>query len=248
MNKTNQTYTISTKEIARRKRDFAKMLLFLYSTTILTLIDLIISHPATAIPYLIGFAIFFTFLILLTNRTLTKQSKWKIHLSDTQIDRQLGTVHDTYSIKSIKSIRIKRTAKNLIRNISCTLSSGKHIDFSALNHFDDFNTRIQHLGQTAKISDFKESHIDFDNPWWYVFFGSFLGIIFGIIIRLYLSSNTNSLRIAGFATSSFITVVGVLLIWKRPSQREYGRKNHFDLILGPILIISSITTFIIIML
>ncbi len=235
-------YIISKREILRRKRDFAKMLGCMYVAGCLVLIDLIAANGAVAGIAMLAVALFFAVLIWVTNRVLTGQEWWVYVISGTKLERRSGAASRTIDLKDATSVRVKRTARGYIRTMYFS-GSGWRMDVSGLADFDGFRDRVAGLATRARFVDRREAPIDFDSPWWYVFFGALLGAAFGFAIRSVVAADADALRIARYVIAAFVSVVGIFMIIWRPTRYEYGGKSWFDYMLGAVLLAGGIVAF-----
>ncbi len=237
-----QEYFTSKGEMKRRKDVFAKMTISFFITICLLSFSYIIELPQIVVPLLMAFITVIILLIILVNHILNKQSNYRVYLSEKEIERKFGNASKKYLIKDIKSIRIKRTTKGLIREIRFRMSGTEMFHINGLDEFEKFNEEIfQVIKEDTQVDYFKEPPIDFDHPMYYVFFGPVLGVISTLFFRLLLAVGENNIGYIQLIIACYIIFVGMFYIIGKPTRSRYGDKNKkTDYIFGAVFLVLGI--------
>ena len=231
-------YVISKTEINRRKKAYATLLISLIVGQILA--SKILHFPITIINYFY-FIIAFFLLGVLSFRLLNFLLHIKIVLSTQMLERINNKTSESFLIKNIIKVKIKRTTKNTIREIYIWLQDGKSVFISAIENFEQFrNDLISKLDKNVAVREMHEP-IDFDHPLFYSVLGlpiSFIGVY---LIKLITNFNYARIGIALLVFSVYLLAIGIYFIYAKPISKEYGyQKRIIDFAFGIFMICSGI--------
>jgi len=231
-------YVISKTEINRIKKAYATLLISLIVGQILA--SKILHFPITIINYFY-FIIAFFLLGVLSFRLLNFLLHIKIVLSTQMLERINNKTSESFLIKNIIKVKIKRTTKNTIREIYIWLQDGKSVFISAIENFEQFrNDLISKLDKNVAVREMHEP-IDFDHPLFYSVLGlpiSFIGVY---LIKLITNFNYARIGIALLVFSVYLLVIGIYFIYAKPISKRYGNKTRIiDFAFGIFMICSGI--------
>lgn len=237
----HKKYVTSKNEINRRKKAFTSLeISFLLSVCVFS-IDVIFSFPEISILCIFIISLILFSLSRIINKVLDKQSYLEIFLSDSELQRNFKNASEKYLLDKIKSIRIKRTTRGLIREIRLNVSGENAIFINGLEDFENFKDDLINATNDIKIINYKEP-IDFDHPLYYVFFGTIVGTVSTLLFRLMFIISQSNIKYVQFLLDGFIIIMGLFWIISKPIRSRYGNKNIIsDYIFGlSILIIGLI--------
>lgn len=248
INKQSKTkeYKASKYEMNRRKRAFITLSISLFLTICIFSLDVIISMPKILVPSLIIFAMILILLIVRLNKTHDKQSYMQIQLTDSELKWIFKDSCDICLLSDIKSIRIKRTTKGLIREIRIITHGMKFLYINGLEEFEEFISYLISKTENVNIINYREP-VDFDHPLYYVFFGIVFGIITTLTFRVIPLIGLSNIKYVQLIISCFIIFVGIFFVLNKPVRGRYGSKNKnadyvcglFFLAIGVFIIIYS---------
>jgi hypothetical protein len=174
---------------------------------------------------------------LFFNRFLDRSKSIKINISDQKIEKKWFKKNDTYVIKLISSVKIKRTTANLIREIQLVISGVRPFYINGLDRFEEFNNRLlSSLEKDVKIYKIKEP-IDFDHPLFYVLLGIIVGVSSILFLKV-LFIYSNYIWLFQLLVACFALVVGIYWLFSKPITGRYGlNKKIVDNVMGTLFII-----------
>jgi hypothetical protein len=180
---------------------------------------------------------------MLTYRVLDRQSYLQVSLSDNELKRNFKNASESYLLSDIKSIRIKRTTRGLIREIKLNIIGDTAIFINGLEDFETFKDDLIKSTKHIKVINYKET-IDFDHPLYYVFFGAITGTISTLLFKSMFLISESNIKYVQVSIDGFIIIMGLFWIISKPIRSRYGNKNIIsDYIFGLlILIIGLINT------
>lgn len=219
-------YKTSKNEMNRRKRAFITLSISIFLSICIFSLDAIVSLPEILAPTLIIFAIILILLIVKINKTLVDQACLQICLSDSELEWKFKDPSNSNKclLSDIKSLRIKRTIKGLLREIRIVIPGMKFLYINGLENFEEFIDDLISKNENVKIIRFKE-FIDFDHPLYYVFFGTVVGIVTTLLFRLIPLISENNIKYVQFSSACFIIFTGMIFIINKPIRGRYGNKN-----------------------
>ncbi len=237
-------YTVMESEMTRRKIAFAQLLISFYITIFVLAFRPILSYPEISFPCLSLLAVIFGLLITLVNKMLTKQGEWKCYLTDREIIRKIKNTNEIHLISDIKSIRIKRNCKGLIREMRFRMTRENSFYINGLNDFENFKVRLLTMAKDAKVIHYKEPPIDYDHWLFYLFLGPALGVTATFFFRLMLSAGDAILNYILIMIACYAMILGVFFVICRPVKGRYGTKiRKTDIVCGSLLFIVGFLIF-----
>ena len=215
-------FSIAQEEMARRKRAFTTLSLSIFLNVTLCSIDYLLAEPRIAWPCVVGLAL----LLLLSrhsiNKSTDKFARRKVVLSNSSVLNVSDNAESEIRLAEIRWMRIKTTVNGTIREIVLKASDGKRFGLSGVREFERLRNELTNrLGSGVEVSEFKEL-IDFDHPWFYVVFGTFVGCALVGMMRLLPMLSYEVARIVNLAISTFVFSVGVHWIRTKPGTATYG--------------------------
>jgi len=231
-------YTISKKEMSRRKRAFSTLSVSLTAGVVLA--SFVCRFPVSAAAYLCIACVF-----LLSGTLLFKSfdslSRVIVCLTDQRLERIHGKISENYLIADIQKIRIKRTKNHSIREIHIAFRDKKGIYINALDEFENFLGELRRtLCKDVLFEEIREP-IDFDHPLFYSFLG--FPVSFLCILLLKLIENMDLVKgkyiLFGFAV--YLFSAGLYFLFKKPVSKRYGNTKHTaDYIIGLLMVFSAV--------
>lgn len=227
-----EEYIISLTEIERRKKSFTTFIISVIAGLTLSSFDLIIANSFFAIIILFTFSMFLFVARILTIKSLNNYSQIKFFLNDYSIERKSIKTKESYFLKDITQLNIKRTTNNYIREIKIILNDRIVLFVNGLNNIEQFKQKLTNkCSSDIRIKEIKEP-IDFDHPLFYLFFGLFISCFFTFFIRFIANINFSSLMIVYYLIIIFNLAVSLYLIIIKPVLKRYGKNIKTDYILG----------------
>ena len=226
-------YSISLKEIERRKKAFTTLIVGIWLGFIASVSDFIISNILQSAIFIFVFSIFLYISRVLTVKSLNYFSQIRFLVNDELIKRETKKSEEIYLFKDITKLSIKRTSKGYIREIKVLLKDGNSIFVNGLNDFEPFKEKlIDNCSKSIKIKKINEL-IDFDHPLFYLFFGIIAGSISPIFIRLIVALNSSNLEIIYLSVLFYNLIISLFIILTKPISRRFGKTTQVtDYILG----------------
>ena len=226
-------YSISLKEIERRKKAFTTLIVGIWLGFIASVSDFIISNILQSAFFIFAFSIFLYISRVLTVKSLNYFSQIRFLVNDELIKRETKKSEEIYLFKDITKLSIKRTSKGYIREIKVLLKDGNSIFVNGLNDFEPFKEKlIDNCSKSIKIKKINEL-IDFDHPLFYLFFGIIAGSISPIFIRLIVALNSSNLEIIYLIVLFYNLTISLFIILTKPISRRFGKTTQVaDYILG----------------
>jgi hypothetical protein len=232
-----EEYNSSISEMNRRKKAFLTLSISLFISVNISFFIFFHSYLQLVLPFIVTLGLFLTFAILFFNRFLDRSKSIKINISDQKIEKKWFKKNDTYVIKLISSVKIKRTTANLIREIQLVISGVRPFYINGLDRFEEFNNRLlSSLEKDVKIYKIKEP-IDFDHPLFYVLLGIIVGVSSILFLKV-LFIYSNYIWLFQLLVACFALVVGIYWLFSKPITGRYGlNKKIVDNVMGTLFII-----------
>ncbi|MCJ7650986.1 MAG: hypothetical protein MUP85_20435 [Candidatus Lokiarchaeota archaeon] len=241
-------YNISLKEIDRRKKAFTTLIISIWFGLIISAFDFIISNILLSVIFLLTFAIFLYISRVLTINSLNYFSQIRFLVNDESIERKTKKSEEIYLFKDITKLSIKRTSKGNIREVGVLLKDGNSIFINGLNDFESFRERlINNCSKSIKIKKINEP-IDFDHPFYYLFFGFIVSSISTMFIRLIAGLNSSNLEIIYLTVLFYNLIVSLFIILAKPISRRFGKTTQItDYILGILIYVTDVILYFLIL-
>ena len=218
-------YTVSINEINRRKKAFTTLLASLFISINVSSFDFIQVKPEIAIPSMIILALSFIYLRIIFSKSSKKYSLMKIKLTNNSLVRIYHNSTENYLSANISKVCIKRTVKDLIREMKIEILKNNTIYINGINNFDEFKTDLINVcKKNILISNIREP-IDYDHPFFYVIFGTIFGIILTILIRLVTLMRKEYIKYFQCSIGCFVFLVGAYWLITKPISGRYGNKK-----------------------
>ena len=221
---TMATYHISHTEIRRRLWAYISLVVFWIGTQSLLMWLwppsnqeigwLFLAVEAGALMLLGGVTFYFFF---------TRYIKSSVELDDKHLTR--FTVKGRYkiSLAEVRGITVKRTTRQLIRQVSVRTASGQRCNYDGLVDFDHFVTNLRKSCPHARYASWNE-RLDYDS----LLFYPLLGAVMAFLISAFMQAATSS---ASFLDSFYLIFLfyiaamsGFFAITK-PLAKQYGKKS-----------------------
>lgn len=234
-------YNISLKEIERRKKAFTTLIVGIWLGLIVSVSDFIISNILQSAIFILAFSIFLYISRVLTVKSLNYFSQIRFLVNDESIKRKTKKSEEIYLFKDITKLSIKRTTKRYIREIKVLLKDGNSIFINGLNDFESFVEKlINNCCKSIKIKEINEP-IDFDHPFFYLFFGFIASSISTIFIRLIAGLNSSNLEIIYLSVLFYNLIISVFIILTKPVSKRFGQITQTaDYILGILIFLVDV--------
>jgi len=234
-------YNISLKEIERRKRAFTTLIVGIWLGLIASVSDFIISNILQSAIFILAFSIFLYISRVLTVKSLNYFLQIRFLVNDELIKRKTKKSEEIYLFKDITKLSIKRTSKGYIREIKVLLKDGNSIFINGLNDFEPFKEKlINNCSKSIKIKKINEL-IDFDHPFFYLFFGFIASSISTIFIRLIVGLNSSNLGILYLSVLFYNLIISLFIVLTKPVSRRFGKTTQVaDYILGILIFLIDV--------
>jgi len=234
-------YAASTAELARRLRAYTTLIVSLLSGIALSATDYLFRAPGVWLAGLVGLGLVLALSRLGFARSFQNYSLLQIRLSDSHIERTRGPTSEKYPLADIMGLRVLRTTRKSIREITARLSNGRRF---SMNGVEDFERLEQELRRSipagATVTETREP-IDYDHPLFYVFFGGLMGAAFTLAVRGMASLSEGGLKWTTLGIAGYSFVLGAYVLIARPISQRYGPKSRFgDLLLGLFALLAGI--------
>jgi len=210
--------------MSRRIKAFSTLSASLTAGVILA--SFVLQFPVSVIAYFCIVFVFFLIVVLLF-QLFNFLSRVIVILSDKRLERIYGGKSEIYNIADIKEISIKRTTRNVIREIHISFLDGKGIFISALEEFENFISELtSSLGKDVVIKKIREP-IDFDHPLFYSVLGFPISFACIFLFKIVTSADFFKMKVIIFIFFIYLFSVGIYFLFKKPLSQRYGSKNHF---------------------
>ncbi|MFA4998879.1 MAG: hypothetical protein WC514_02560 [Candidatus Paceibacterota bacterium] len=235
-------FTVSKKEISRRKKAFLTLVISLFFG--LFLASFFLNYPVSKSGYLLILVIIL-FISGLTFWFLDSVLKIKLRISDEKIERMNGKNIQSLTSSKIKEIKIKRRTNGIIREIYIWSYDKRNMFLTAFEeNFEEIKEILKNKITTDVVVKEIREPIDFDHPLFYSLLG--LPICFFSIYFLNLISGANSsqAKIIMFIYSVFMLFLGVYFIFKKPISARYeGKRAVIDYVIGTFMVCVGVFMF-----
>ncbi len=232
-------FTISQKELKRREKAFAALLIsFLIGIFIFSFLFKL-SVPSA---WIIFISIILFFLYIITFKHLNSLSQMKIVISDQKIVREKGVKSEEYSILEINSIKIKRRTSGTIREIYISFRNRKYLYINAFEERFELlkDALLSKINDKTPVKEFREP-IDFDHALFYPTLGLLISFFSVFFFKQILRADYSSFMVILLIFSVYNFSLGIYFLLKKPIAIGAGKDQAVtDYIFGTIMIIASI--------
>ena len=225
----------------RRLRAYTAFIVSLLSGIALSSINYLFSAPAIWLACLAGLVLVLALSRLGFVRSFENYSLLELRLSDSHIERTRGTASEKYPLADITGLRILRTSRKSIREITARFSNGRRFSMNGVEDFERLEQELRsRIPASAAVTEAREP-IDYDHPLFYVVFGGLVGLTFTLAVRAMASLNENGLRWTTLGIACYSIVLGTFLLIARPIAQRYGPKSRFgDFVLGLFALLAGV--------
>jgi hypothetical protein len=237
----SSTFTTSAVELQRRLRAYTTLIISLLAGIALSSVDFLRSSPAT---WLIGFA-FLAVCLLLSRfaliRALRSYAMLELRLDDTHIERARGGTIEKFALADISGLRIVRTSRKSLREITARLKGGRRLSMNGVEDFERLEQDLRgRLPANVVVTEAKEP-MDYDHPLFYVVFGLIMGVAFTLAVRAMATLSQGGMKWATLAIACYSALLGIFVLVARPLSQRYGPKSRTgDLILGLFALVAGL--------
>jgi hypothetical protein len=227
------TYTASTTELARRLRAYTTLIVSLLAGIALSSVDYLLSAPTVWLVCLAGLALLLLSSRVALTRSLRGYAMLELRLNDTHIERARGDAVEEYQLSDVVGLRIVRTSRRSVREITARMRNGRRLGMSGVEDFEQLEQELRRgIPASAAVTEAREP-IDYDHPLFYVVFGAVTGVAFTLAVRAMAALNESGLKWATLAIACYSGLLGVYVLLSRPLSQRYGPKSRVgDLVLG----------------
>jgi hypothetical protein len=238
---TSRSYLASTAELMRRLRAYTTLIVSLLVSIALSSIDYLIAAPAIWMACLGGLALLLVLSRLALVRSLRGYALLELRLDDMHIERVRGETAEKFALADVIGLRIVRTSRRSIREITARLRNGQRRSMNGVEDFERLEQDLRsRLPASIAVTQVREP-IDYDHPLFYVVFGLITGAGLTLAIRAMATLNASGLKWATFAIAGYAVILGSYVLVARPLSQRYGpRSRTGDLILGLFALLAGV--------
>ena len=232
-------FVTSTKELLRRKKAFVALLLSMFAGILLFSYLFGVSMPVI---YFVIIGILFLIFYVATARYLDSLSKVRLSISHTNIERHKGKDTEKYSIKEIKSIKIKRRTSGNIREMYLYFNNNRQLNMNAFEEkFEILKDAI--LDKTNSSMPLKEVRepIYFDHLFFYPILGLAISSFSISLLKFVVKTDYRSIGTAELIFSLYIFALALYFLIKKPIATGSGKDQIVaDYVFGIIMLLAGI--------
>jgi hypothetical protein len=235
------TYSTSTVELERRLRAYTTLIVSLLAGIALSSIDYLFRAPAFWLAGLAGLGLALALTRLALRRSLRSYALLELRLGDTHIERVRGTSVEKYPLADIVGLRILRTTRGNIREITTRLSKGRRLSANGIEDFERFGRELRsRVPANVAVTETREP-IDYDHPLFYVAFGAITGLALTMAVRAISGLSESGLKWTTLGIACYSFLLGVYVLLARPLSQRYGPKSRTgDFLLGSFAILAGV--------
>ncbi len=236
-----KSYAASNAELQRRLRAYTTLIVSLLAGIAISSIDYLIAAPAIWSIGLGGLALLLLLSRVALVRSLRNYTLLELRLDDTHIERARGGTVEKYALADIAGLRIVRTSRKSLREITARMRDGQRLSMNGVEEFERLEQDLRgKLPGNVTISEVREP-IDYDHPLFYVVFGLVTGAAFTLAIRAMATLSEGGLKWATLAIACYAAILGIYVLLARPLSQRYGPRSRFgDFVLGLFSLIAGI--------
>jgi hypothetical protein len=226
-------YTVSSTEMARRMRAYATLVISLFTGAAVSSFDRLLAAPGITVAALLGLAVALGLSWLLFLAYFRRYSDTLVRLDDSALERTRGETTETWRLEDVAGVRVKRTTRGGIRELTLRLRDGRRVSLSGIEDYERLARELRdRVPERAAWSEVREP-IDYDHPLFYVVFGTLVGLALTFSVRALLAMDARGLRWTSFGIGCYAAIVGAFFLVARPVAERYGPRSRVaDFILG----------------
>jgi hypothetical protein len=244
-------YTTSTVEMDRRKRAYTTLIVSLLAGIALSSVDYLRSAPAIWLICLAVLALVLALSRLAFARAFRSYSQIELRLNDSYVERTRGTSSEKYPLADVTRLRVLRTTRKSIREITARLSNGRRLSMNGVEDFERLEQELRIRIPASAASTEAREPFDCDHPLFYVVFGGLVGTAFTPAVRGMASLSEGGLKWTTLGIACYSLLLGVYVLLARPLSQRYGPRSRFGdfllglfaLLAGIVLAVRSLTAF-----
>jgi hypothetical protein len=238
---TSHSFPASTAELQRRLRAYTTLIVSLLCGIVLSSIDYLIAAPAIWMACLGGLALLLVLSRVALIRSLRNYAMLELRLDDTQLERAHGETVEKYLLADVVGLRIVRTSRMSLREITAKMRNGRRLSMNAVADFERFEQDLRSkLPVNVTITEAREP-IDYDHPFFYVVFGLVTGVAFTLAVRAMATLSQSGMKWTTLAIACYSAILGAYVLLARPLSQRYGPRSRFgDLLLGLFALLAGI--------
>lgn len=231
-------YTISKKEINRRKTAYTTLIISFFLSSIAFTFNYIMQYLNIFIYIILIVGTFLFISRIIVIKYLNSLSEMNVELNSIYIIKN----KTKYFIKHIKKIIIKRTINGCIREIKIYLvnNTSTYID-NSMNNIEDFIIKLKKQLSKEVINKTIQEPINYDHPTFYFFFGIIISFVSIGSIKLLFDLNTLYLKLTSCCISFLAIIMGIYFIAYKPIYKRNEKTGQIaDYIWGGFFIIGAV--------
>jgi hypothetical protein len=238
---TSISYSVSPAELDRRLRAYRTLIVSLLAGIALSSIDFLRSSPAVWLVGLVTLAACLVLSRLALVRSLRGYAMLELRLDDTHIERVRGDRVEKYQLAELVGLRIVRTSRKSLREITARLTGGRRLSMNAVEDFEGLEQDLRsRLRANVTVTEAREP-IDYDHPLFYVVFGLVVGVAFTLAVRAMATLSAGGMKWATLAIACYSALLGIFVLVARPLTQRYGPKSRTgDFILGLFALVAGL--------
>jgi hypothetical protein len=225
----------------RRLRAYTTLIVSLFSGIALSSIDYLFRAPTIWLSCLAGLSLALALSRLALIRSFRSYSRIELRLNDSCVERTRRTTTEKFPLADIRGLRVLRTSRRSIREVTARLSDGRRFSVNGVEDFERLEQELRsRIPASATVTETREP-IDYDHPLFYVFFGGLVGLTFTLAGRALSSLNEGGLKWTTLGVAGYSIILGTYVLTARPISQRYGPKSRFgDFLLGLAALVAGV--------
>lgn len=213
-------YSISNKEIIRRKRAFLALSIFL-------IIGLFLAAKIFKVHVFTWIYIIYFLVLVISNLWIKIFFKLflmtEVYISKKILERRKNNISEKFNIDDIYKIKIKKNSNGGIREIYIYLRNGKNIFLNGINDFEKFVDELLNSVDKKTIIKIIREPIDFDSIFFYPVLGLILSFGTVYLLKWLTDLDYQSIKIFLYLTLIYIFGLGIYFVVSNPIGKRYGK-------------------------
>jgi hypothetical protein len=234
-------YGTSAAEMDRRLRAYTTLIVSLLFGVAVSSIDFIRSAPAVSLALLAGLALALILSRFALKRSLRGYAQIRLSMDESSIERTRGTSSEQYPLADVAGLRVVRTSRGSIREITARLGNGRRLSVNGVEAFERFEEELRRrVPAGIAIAEAREP-IDYDHPLFYVIFGVLVGLAFTTAVRAMATLGEGGVRWTFLGIAGYSFVLGAYVLIARPIAQRYGPRSRLgDIFLGSLGLLAGV--------